>query len=156
MLSLNCFDASDMVLLDAALQDWELVLDEVKSLDYNSYDAHDACLKVSTVGMQHWLSANAVRLQDASTCVTKPSITYKGTPRQTPYSLTSSSLSTSRMPCLFSARRCAFLSRIALFLTRLASICSWMFFVRTFSALARWICSIRTRLFLNRFPLASR
>lgn len=73
-----------------------------------------------------------------------------------PYSFTSSSLSTSRIPCLFSARRCAFLSRIALFLTRLASICSWMFLVRTFSALARWMCSVRTRLFLNRFPLDSR
>jgi hypothetical protein len=55
-----------------------------------------------------------------------------------------------------SSRRAAFLSRTILFLLRRASNCSSRALVRLFSALALWMLSMRTRLFLKTLPLQRR
>jgi hypothetical protein len=72
------------------------------------------------------------------------------------YSLTSPSVSMAVMADLFSAILPARLSRAALFFVRRASIWSARTLVRDCSALALWMWSIKTRLFLKTFPWKSK
>ena len=71
---------------------------------------------------------------------------------QATYCFSSASVSTERRAARFSATRSARRSRTVLLRRRRASIWSARCFERRFSALALWMCSIRTRLFLNTLP----